>query len=125
LIFFSPLIFLFTGKNARGEDFTPSVVTNSAFLYKRETAIVAVGVAEEQMKILTEYIAKALVEAPDQVEVTQSRQGSRVRLELKVSKDDMGRVIGKSGRVANAIRVLLRVAAEREGQQVTLDVVEP
>ena len=77
------------------------------------------------MKILTEYIAKALVEAPDQVEVTQSRQGSRVRLELKVSKDDMGRVIGKSGRVANAIRVLLRVSAEREGQQVTLDVVEP
>jgi predicted RNA-binding protein YlqC (UPF0109 family) len=77
------------------------------------------------MKVLTEYIAKALVESPDQVEVTQSRQGSRVRLELKVSKDDMGRVIGKSGRVANAIRVLLRVAAEREGQQVTLDVVEP
>ena len=77
------------------------------------------------MKVLTEYIAKALVESPDQVEVTQSRQGSRVRLELKVSKDDMGRVIGKRGRVANAIRVLLRVAAEREGQQVTLDVVEP
>jgi hypothetical protein len=84
-----------------------------------------VKVLEEQMKVLTEYIAKALVESPDQVEVTQSRQGSRVRLELKVSKDDMGRVIGKSGRVANAIRVLLRVAAEREGQQVTLDVVEP
>lgn len=77
------------------------------------------------MKVLTEYIAKSLVENPDQVVVTQSRQGSRVRLELKVSKDDMGRVIGKSGRVANAIRVLLRVAAEREGQQVTLDVVEP
>ena len=77
------------------------------------------------MKVLTEYIAKALVENPDQVEVTQSRQGSHVRLELKVSKDDMGRMIGKSGRVANAIRVLLRVAAEREGQQVTLDVVEP
>lgn len=77
------------------------------------------------MKVLTEYIAKALVEAPDQVEVTQSRQGNRVRLELKVAKDDMGRVIGKSGRVANAIRILLRVAAEREGQQVTLDVVEP
>ena len=80
---------------------------------------------EEQMKVLIEYIAKALVENPDQVEVSQSRQGNRTRLELKVSKDDMGRVIGKSGRVANAIRVLLRVAAEREGQQVTLDVVEP
>jgi uncharacterized protein len=84
-----------------------------------------VKVLEEQMKVLTEYIAKALVEKPEQVEVNQSRQGSRVRLELKVSKDDMGRVIGKNGRVANAIRVLLRVAAEREGQQVTLDVVEP
>ncbi len=77
------------------------------------------------MKALTEFIAKALVENPEQVGVTQSRQGSRVRLELKVSKDDMGRVIGKNGRVANAIRVLLRVAAERDGQQVTLDVVEP
>ena len=77
------------------------------------------------MKALTEFIAKALVENPEQVGVVQSRQGNRVRLELKVSKDDMGRVIGKSGRVANAIRILLRVAAERVGQQVTLDVVEP
>ncbi len=77
------------------------------------------------MKALTEYIAQALVEKPTEVQVTQSRQGSRVLLELKVAKDDMGRVIGKNGRVANAIRVLLRVAAEREGQQVTLDVVEP
>jgi predicted RNA-binding protein YlqC (UPF0109 family) len=77
------------------------------------------------MKALTEYIAKALVENPDQVEVVQTRQGNRVRLELRVAKDDMGRVIGKSGRVANAMRMLLQVAAEREGQQVTLDVMEP
>jgi predicted RNA-binding protein YlqC (UPF0109 family) len=77
------------------------------------------------MKALTEYIAKSLVENPDEVDVTQSKQGNRVHLELKVGKDDMGRVIGKNGRVANAIRVLLRVAAEREGQQVTLDVLEP
>lgn len=77
------------------------------------------------MRSLTDYIAKSLVEDPDSVVVTQNRQGSRVRLELKVAKDDMGRVIGKNGRVANAIRVLLRVAAEREGQQVTLDVLEP
>ena len=77
------------------------------------------------MKALTKFIAHSLVENVDEVEVTQSRQGNRVRLQLRVSKDDMGRVIGKSGRVANAIRVLLRVAAEREGQQVTLDVVEP
>jgi uncharacterized protein len=77
------------------------------------------------MKALTEFIAKSLVEHPEDVEVSQGRQGGRVHLELKVAKDDMGRVIGKNGRVANAIRVLLRVAAEREGQQVTLDVVEP
>jgi len=77
------------------------------------------------MKALTEYIARSLVETPEAVEVTQTKQGNRVRLELKVAKDDMGRVIGKNGRVANAIRVLLRVAAEREGQQVTLDVMEP
>ena len=77
------------------------------------------------MKALTEFIAKALVDHPEEVEVTQSRQSNRVRLELRVAKDDMGRIIGKSGRVANAIRALLRVAAERDGQQVTLDVVEP
>ncbi len=77
------------------------------------------------MKALTEFLAKALVEHPEEVEVIQSRQSNRVRLELRVAKDDMGRVIGKSGRVANAIRALLRVAAEKEGQQVTLDVVEP
>ncbi len=77
------------------------------------------------MRSLTDYIAKSLVDDPNSVVVTQNRQGNRVRLELKVSKDDMGRVIGKNGRVANAIRVLLRVAAEREGQQVTLDVLEP
>lgn len=77
------------------------------------------------MKNLIEFIARSLVEKPDEVEVSQSRQGNRVRLQLHVAKDDMGRVIGKGGRVANAIRVLLRVAAERDGQQVTLDVVDP
>lgn len=77
------------------------------------------------MKALTEYIAKALVEHPEEVQVKQSRHSNRVHLELHVAKDDMGRVIGKSGRVANAIRALVRVAAEREGQQVVLDVVEP
>ncbi len=77
------------------------------------------------MKVLTEYIAKSLVDHPEEVEVQEIRRGNRVTLELSVSKDDMGRVIGKGGRVANAIRTLLRVAAERDGSQVTLDVVEP
>lgn len=77
------------------------------------------------MKELIEYIAKLLVEHPEQVEVRELGGGDRVRLELSVAREDMGRVIGKSGKVANAIRTMLRVAAEREGKQATLDVVEP
>jgi predicted RNA-binding protein YlqC (UPF0109 family) len=76
------------------------------------------------VKQLVEYIAQALVSEPEHVQVTE-RGGSHVRIELRVVRDDMGRVIGKDGRVANAIRTLLRVAAAREGKQVTLDVVEP
>lgn len=77
------------------------------------------------MKELIEYIAKSLVDHPDQVEVREYGNGDRVRLELSVAQEDMGRVIGKGGKVANSIRTLLRVAAEREGKQATLDVIEP
>jgi hypothetical protein len=77
------------------------------------------------MKDLLEYIARALVDRPDEVQVQMSGGGERVRLELRVAQTDMGRIIGKSGKVANAIRTMLRVAAEREGKQATLDVVEP
>ena len=77
------------------------------------------------MKDLIEFIAKSLVEHPDQVEVREYGSGDHIRLELSVAREDMGRVIGKSGKVANSIRILLRVAAEREGKQATLDVVEP
>jgi uncharacterized protein len=77
------------------------------------------------MKELIEYIARSLVDNPMQVTVNQSRNGGKTQFELRVAKEDMGRIIGKSGRVANAIRVLLRVAAAREGKQAALDVVEP
>lgn len=77
------------------------------------------------MKELIEYIALSLVDDPSQVVVNQIRMGGRDNLELHVAKEDMGRVIGKSGRVANAMRVLLRVASAREGKQASLDVVEP
>jgi len=76
------------------------------------------------MKALTEYIAKSIVDRPEDVLVEEICHGSHVTLDLQVAKADMGRVIGRSGRVANAIRMLLRVAAEREGCQVTLEVVE-
>jgi predicted RNA-binding protein YlqC (UPF0109 family) len=77
------------------------------------------------MKTLIEFIAKSLVEHSDEVHVQESGSGSRVHLELTVARDDMGRVIGKGGKVANSIRTLLRVAAERKGRQATLDVLEP
>jgi predicted RNA-binding protein YlqC (UPF0109 family) len=77
------------------------------------------------MKELAEYIARSLVDNPDEVEVREFTNGRNVDLELSVSKEDMGRVIGKRGRVANSIRALLRVAAEREGKKVSLDVLEP
>jgi predicted RNA-binding protein YlqC (UPF0109 family) len=82
-------------------------------------------IGKQHMKELIEFIAKSLVDHPEQVQVRQSGGGSRVRIELSVTKDDMGRVIGKGGKVANSIRTLLRVAAEREGKQATLDVIEP
>jgi len=77
------------------------------------------------MKDLIEYIATQLVEDQSQVSVKEYDDSGRVRIELKVAKDDMGRVIGKGGRVANSIRVLLRVSAARESKRATLDIVEP
>jgi uncharacterized protein len=77
------------------------------------------------MKELIEFIATSLVDDPTQVEVIQERRGSQVILKLQVAKEDMGRIIGKSGRVASAIRVLLRVAAAQEGKRASLDIAEP
>lgn len=68
-----------------------------------------------EMKELVEYIAKSLVSDPDAVEVTESGGGSRNTVNLLVSPSDMGRVIGKQGRIAQAMRTLLKVAASRDG----------
>lgn len=77
------------------------------------------------MKELVQYIAQSLVDDSAKVEVNEIEENGNVRIELRVAKEDMGRVIGKGGRVANSIRVLLRVAAAREGKRVSLDVLEP
>lgn len=77
------------------------------------------------MKELVEYISTSLVDDPTQVEVTQFRRGPQTIVQLRVAKEDMGRVIGRAGKVANSMRILLRVAAANEGKQVTLDIVEP
>jgi predicted RNA-binding protein YlqC (UPF0109 family) len=77
------------------------------------------------LKELVEFIANQLVDDKSQVVVKEIDEGGRLVVELQVSKEDMGRVIGKGGRVANSIRVLLRVAAAREGKKVSLDIIEP
>jgi predicted RNA-binding protein YlqC (UPF0109 family) len=77
------------------------------------------------VKELVEFIASQLVDDKSQVIVKEIDEGGRIIIELQVSKEDMGRVIGKGGRVANSIRVLLRVAAAREGKKVSLDIIEP
>lgn len=79
----------------------------------------------ENLKSLVEFIAQSLVDEPSKVAVNQSQRGTSINLELNVSKDDMGRVIGKGGQVANAIRTLLKVAAAREGNRANLDILEP
>lgn len=75
------------------------------------------------MKELVEYIAKSLVDDPSQVAVTEIQGATSIILELTVAPEDMGRVIGRSGRVANAIRTLLRVIAAKQGKRVTLEIV--
>ena len=75
------------------------------------------------MKELIEYMAKSLVNNPDAVVVREIEAASATIYELSVAPEDMGRIIGKQGRVANAMRTLLRVAAVKENKRVTLEIV--
>jgi predicted RNA-binding protein YlqC (UPF0109 family) len=77
------------------------------------------------MRELIEFIATSVVDDPTQVSVDQYSRSSQTILKLRVAKEDMGRVIGRGGRVASAMRVLLRVAAAQEGKRAKLDIVEP
>ncbi len=75
-------------------------------------------------KALIEHVAKALVAAPDQVIVEEVDEDSELVIELEVAEDDMGRVIGKSGKTARAMRNLLRVVGEKAGKQYELEILE-
>ncbi len=75
------------------------------------------------MKELIEYIAKHIVTMPEAVEVTEETVSESLILKLKVADEDRGRVIGKQGKVAEAMRTLLRVAAIREGTRVRLEII--
>ncbi len=80
--------------------------------------------AEVGCSELLTFIVKGLVDRPDEVYVEEVDQSSETVLELSVAKSDMGRVIGKGGRVINAIRSLIQVAAAKEGKQVTVEILE-
>ena len=74
------------------------------------------------MKDLVEYIAKSIVDAPDDVVVTEEEDEQGITLKLQVADDDKGRVIGKQGRIAEAIRTLVRVKAAKAGTRATLQI---
>ncbi len=74
------------------------------------------------MKELVEILAKALVDNSDQVSVTQSETDKSIHLQLTVAPEDMGKVIGKQGRIANAIRTLVKAAAVKDGRRVHVDI---
>ena len=75
------------------------------------------------MKEFVEYIVKAIVNDPDAVVVTEISDEDGITLKLEVAEEDKGRVIGKQGRVVQAMRTLLRVMAIRQGTRVQLDII--
>ena len=75
-------------------------------------------------KELVEYVARSLVDSPDQVSVEVIEDAEGTVLELHVAEDDMGKVIGRNGSVAKAMRTLLKVTAARDGEPVALEIVD-
>ena len=76
------------------------------------------------MKDLVEVIAKSLVDNPKEVVVTEKENGKTLVVELKVAPTDMGKVIGKQGRIAKAIRSVVKAAASREDKKVIVDILQ-
>ena len=75
------------------------------------------------MKELVEYIAKSLVDNPDEVQIKEIENDRGTVLELKVAADDMGKVIGKQGKIAKSIRTLTKAAAAKEGKRVNVEII--
>lgn len=75
------------------------------------------------MKDLVELITKALVDNPNEVSVTETAGESIIILEIKVGQEDIGKVIGKEGRIANAIRTVVKAAAAKQGKKVTVEII--
>ena len=77
------------------------------------------------MRSLVEFLAKALVDDPAQVEVSEAGDDANKILKLKVAKSDLGKVIGKKGRTARALRTVLGAAAQKVNKRFTLEILEP
>ncbi|MCM1143374.1 MAG: KH domain-containing protein [Blautia sp.] len=75
------------------------------------------------MKELVEVIAKALVDNPDEVVVTEKEEGRNITIDLHVAADDMGKVIGKQGRIAKAIRSVVKAASSKENKRVDVEII--
>lgn len=73
---------------------------------------------------LVEYIAKALVDFPEQVSVNEVEGSQSIIIELKVAQEDMGKVIGKQGRIAKAIRTVVKAAAIKENKRVVVEIIQ-
>ncbi len=76
------------------------------------------------MKALLEYIAKSLVDCPDDVYVTEEEGTNSLVLQLHVNESDMGKVIGKQGRIAKSIRAVMKAAASRDNKRVIVEIVQ-
>ena len=76
------------------------------------------------MKEVLEIIAKALVENPDEVSVTEIEDGDSVTLELRVADGDMGKVIGRQGKIVKQIRILMRAVAQRKGKKISVEILD-
>ena len=76
------------------------------------------------MRELVEVIAKALVDHPDEVEVTERKEGKNIIIELRVAPSDMGKVIGKQGRIAKSIRSVVKAASTRDNIRVDVDILD-
>ena len=74
------------------------------------------------MKDLVEVIARNLVDNPDEVVVTEKAEGKNITVELHVAANDMGKVIGRNGRIAKAIRTVMKAAANADGKKVTVEI---
>jgi predicted RNA-binding protein YlqC (UPF0109 family) len=76
------------------------------------------------LKELVQYLAQSIVNQPDAVEVTETQDDNASVMELKVAKEDLGRIIGKQGRTANSLRTILNAAAARADRKIVLEIID-